>query len=101
MIRTRAHLALFAFGWTVLAVLLCVALAVLVFDVTPSSRSLALAAAVPAVVTPLPALLGGRMMMRLHRMSQKLQHAVDHDSLTSTVTRQYFFDKLQKIRNNY
>ena len=97
MIRTRAHLAFFAFGWTVLAVLLCVALAVLVFDVTPSSRSLALAAAVPAVVTPLPALLGGRMIMHLNRMSQKLQHAVDHDSLTSTVTRQYFFDKLQSL----
>lgn len=95
MIRTRAHLAIFAFGWTVVAIVLSLALSFTVLGLVPSPRNTIVTIAVPAMVTPLVSLLSGRMMMRLHRMSQKLQHAVDHDALTSTVTRQYFFDKLQ------
>ncbi len=97
MIRTRVQLAIFTLGWTVLAVLLCGALAFIVLDLTPSPRSLGLALAVPCVVVLLLALLSGRTIMKLHHVSQKLQHAVDHDALTSTVTRQIFFQHLQNL----
>lgn len=97
MIRTRAHLAFFAFGWTVVAVVLSLVLSFTALGLTPSLRNAVVAVTVPAIVTPFVTLLSGRMMMRLHRMSQKLQHAVDHDALTSTVTRQYFFDKLRSL----
>lgn len=97
MIRTRAHLVIFAFGWTVLVVAFCVTIAIMVFDVSVGTGIFRIVVVFPVVMTPLVALFSGRLMMRLHRMSQKLQHAMDHDALTSTVTRQHFFDKLQNL----
>ncbi len=97
MIRSYTHIAVFVVSWTAMAIGVCAVIAFGVLDLTPSKSNVTIVFATPMLLTPIAALLSGRMILKLHRLSQKLQHAKDHDALTSTVTRQCFFDKLQMI----
>jgi diguanylate cyclase (GGDEF)-like protein len=97
MIRTHKHIAVFAAFWTIMAVATCSGVVFGLLGLPASSRTVLATVVLPLCVVPVASFFSGRLLLRLHRMSQKLQHAVDHDALTSTVTRQHFFQHLQNL----
>lgn len=97
MIRTHKHIVVFAAFWTLAAVATCCGLVFGLLDLPVSSRSVLASIVLPLCVVPVASFFSGRLLLRLHQLSQKLQHAVDHDALTSTVTRQHFFQRLQSL----
>jgi diguanylate cyclase len=97
MIRTHKHIAVFAAFWTFEAVATCSGVVFRLLDLPASGRTVLATVVLPLCVVPVASFFSGQLLLRLHRMSQKLQHAVDHDALTSTVTRQHFFQHLQTL----
>ncbi|MBO6897264.1 MAG: GGDEF domain-containing protein [Shimia sp.] len=97
MIRTHKHIVVFAAFWTLAAVATCCGVVFGLFALPVSARTVFATVVLPVCVVPVASFFSGRLLLRLHQLSQKLQHAVDHDALTSTVTRQHFFQHLQSL----
>ncbi len=100
MIRSRTHIAFYTTIWTAISVAFSAWIAFGVVGMDSSRVNLISVIACPLVIVPIVAILSGRMMLKLHRLRQRLQHSMDHDTLTNTVTRQCFFGKIQSLEND-
>lgn len=97
MIRSRTHIVLYTAIWTAFSVALSTLIAFGLIGVDSSRINIITVVTAPFVIAPIVAIFSGRLMLKLHRLTQRLQHAMDHDTLTNTVTRQCFFNKIQAL----
>lgn len=99
MIRSHMHVAIFAVVWTVISMALSMAISFGLVGLEPSNLNLLTVLLCPLLIAPIVAVFSGRLLLKLHVLTGELQFALNHDPLTKTCTRQYFFDQVQSLKD--
>lgn len=85
------------FAVTVVSVIFSLLITYLVAPEGLTYYAMVPAVAVPLIVAPPTSYFVARMMLRIHRLNQRLEYLVRHDELTGLLNRNAFFERLEQL----